>query len=275
MSYEPTEEELAPHEEAARAVQRLLALMARLRAPGGCPWDREQTLESLRPYLLEETYEVLEAIDRGDAAHHLEELGDLLLQIVFQAEIRRESGEWTLAEVARGITDKLHRRHPHVFGDAEAADASTAFENWERQKAKEKKERKSVLDGVPRAAPALMRAERLTDKAAAVGFDWPDPMGARRKIDEELAELDAAVAAEAQERIEAELGDLLFAVVNYGRKLGIHPEDALRGTLERFEDRFRHIERRLAEQGRSPKEAGLEEMDALWEEAKGGGSDAR
>ncbi len=269
MPFEPTDEELKPHAAAARAVHHLLALMARLRAPGGCPWDREQTLESLRPYLLEETYEVLEAIDRGDAVHHREELGDLLLQVVFQAEIRREAGEFSLAEVARGITEKLYRRHPHVFGGADAADAAAAFENWEAQKAKEKKERASVLDGVPRGAPALMRAARLSDKAASVGFDWPDPRGARSKIDEELAELDAAVASEDPARIEAELGDLLFAVVNYGRKVGVAAEDALRGTLQRFEARFRRIEAELKARGRSPKEASLEEMDRLWEAAKG------
>ena len=212
MRWQPTESETAPHEDAAREVVRLLALMARLRGPGGCPWDRKQTHESLRPYLLEETHEVLEAIDLGDDDDLQEELGDLLLQVVFHAELAREDGRWSMSEVAAGITDKLHFRHPHVFGGDDAPDAEAALSRWEQRKAEEKaakgKARKSVIDGVPKAAPALMRAERVTDKAASVGFDWPDRAGVRAKVDEELGELDDAIAEGDRAAIEHELGDL-------------------------------------------------------------------
>jgi MazG family protein len=272
MSWQPTESETAPHEAAAHEVMRLLALMARLRAPGGCPWDRKQTHESLRPYLLEETHEVLEAIDLGDDDDLQEELGDLLLQVVFHAELAREDGRWSMAEVAAGITDKLHFRHPHVFGGADAADAEAALSRWEQRKAEEKaakgKARKSVLEGVPKAAPALMRAERLTDKAASVGFDWPEQGGARAKVTEELDELDEAIASGDRAAIEHELGDLLFSVVNLARWLKVHPEDALRGTIERFTRRFGHVEETLAAGGQAPADVDLARLDALWDEAK-------
>jgi len=272
MRWQPTESESAPHEDAAREVVRLLALMARLRAPGGCPWDRKQTHESLRPYLLEETHEVLEAIDLGDDDDLKEELGDLLLQVVFHAELAREDGRWSMGEVAAGITDKLHFRHPHVFGGDDAPDAEAALSRWEQRKAEEKaakgKARKSVLEGVPKAAPALMRAERLTDKASSVGFDWPDRDGVRAKVEEELGELDEAIAEGDRAAIEHELGDLLFSVVNLARWLKVHPEDALRGTIERFTRRFGHVEQTLAEGGQSPGDVDLERLDALWEDAK-------
>ncbi len=272
MPWQPTESETVPHEAAAREVVRLLALMARLRAPGGCPWDRKQTHESLRPYLLEETHEVLEAIDLGDDDDLKEELGDLLLQVVFHAELAREDGRWSMSEVAAGITDKLHYRHPHVFGGDDAPDAEAALSRWEQRKAEEKaakgKARKSVIDGVPKAAPALMRAERVTDKAASVGFDWPDRAGVRAKVDEELGELDAAIAEGDRAAIEHELGDLLFTVVNLARWLKVHPEDALRGTIERFSRRFGHVEQTLEAQGQKPADVDLEGLDALWEEAK-------
>jgi len=257
---------------ASEAVDRLLATMSRLRGPGGCPWDREQTLESLRPYVLEETYEVLEALDSGDPRAHREELGDLLLQIVFQARIAEEEGRFDFADVADAINEKLLARHPHVFGDAEAKDADAVLRQWAALKRKENQARgggKSVLEGVPREMPALARAERLTEKASRVGFDWPDPAGARAKVGEELAELDEAIAGGDRRRIEDEVGDLLFAVANLARKLGVPPEEALRRALGRFLDRFHFVEDALERRGVPHGEATLEEMDRLWDEAKG------
>jgi MazG family protein len=256
---------------ASDAVERLLAVMARLRGPGGCPWDLEQTLTSLRPYVLEETYEVLEAIDSGDARAHREELGDLLLQIVFQARIAEEEGRFSFADVADAIHDKLVSRHPHVFGDSDVKDADAVLRQWAALKRKENEAKgggQSVLEGVPREMPALARAERLTEKASRIGFDWPDAAGARAKVAEELAELDEAIAGADRRRIEDEIGDLLFAVANLARKLAIPPEEALRGALGRFVDRFRHVEDTLARRGVRPGDATLEEMDRLWDEAK-------
>ncbi len=269
---------------ASDAVERLLAVMARLRGPDGCPWDREQTLSTLRPYVLEETYEVLEAIDAGDPEAHREELGDLLLQIVFQARIAEEEGRFDFAGVADAISEKLLSRHPHVFGpDATSPDArpdpaaSTVrdadgvLRQWAALKKKENEAKgrgKSVLEGVPRELPALARAERLTEKASRVGFDWPDAAGARAKVAEELAEVDEAIAGGDRARIEDELGDLLFAVANLARKLGIAPEEALRGTLAKFVARFEHVESELARRGVPHGGASLDEMDRLWEEAK-------
>src|SRR5512137_2923387 len=230
---------------ASDALERLLAVMARLRGPGGCPWDREQTLASLRPYVLEETYEVLEAIDAGDDRAHREELGDLLLQIVFQARIAEEEGRFSFADVADAIHDKLVSRHPHVFGDADAKDADAVLRQWAALKRKENEARgggRSALEGVPREMPALARAERLTEKASRVGFDWPDAAGARAKVAEEIGELDEAIASGNQAHVEDELGDVLFAVANLSRKLGIPPEEALRGTLRRFVERFHYVE---------------------------------
>lgn len=245
--------------------------MARLRGPGGCPWDREQTLATLRPYLLEETYEVLEAIDSGDVREHREELGDLLLQIVFQAQLTSEAGQFGFAEVAEAISNKLVSRHPHVFGDAQVKDAEGVLKQWAALKRDEKMARgkgQSALEGVPREMPALARADRLTEKASRIGFDWPDVGGARAKVDEELRELDAAVAEGDREAIEHELGDVLFAVANVARKLSIAPEEALRGTIARFIDRFEHVERGLVRSGTPHGQATLEQMDELWNEAK-------
>ncbi|HVP66332.1 MAG TPA: nucleoside triphosphate pyrophosphohydrolase [Anaeromyxobacteraceae bacterium] len=256
----------------AASTLRLLEIMARLRGPDGCPWDREQTLATLRPYVLEETYEVLEAIDAGDVAAHREELGDLLLQIVFQAQLAKETGAFEFADVAEAISGKLVSRHPHVFGDGEVKDAEGVLRQWAALKREEKRKKgkgESVLEGVPREMPALARAERLTEKASRVGFDWPDVSGARAKVSEELAELDEAVASGDRARMEDELGDLFFAGVNLARKLGIPPEEALRRALGRFVQRFQHIEAELARRGIRPGEATPEEMDRLWEEAKG------
>jgi len=257
---------------ASQAVDRLLEIMTRLRGPGGCPWDREQTLETLRPYVLEETYEVLEAIDSGDPRAHREELGDLLLQIVFQAHLAAEEGRFDFADVADAISDKLVSRHPHVFAGVEVKDADAVLRQWAELKRKENLAKgggQSVLEGVPREMPALARAERLTEKASRIGFDWPDASGARAKLAEELGELDEAIATGDRERIEDELGDLLFSAANLARKLGVPPEEALRRALGRFVTRFRHIEDALSRRGLRPGEATLEEMDRLWEEAKG------
>jgi MazG family protein len=256
---------------ASHAIERLLAIMARLRAPDGCPWDLEQTLESLRPYLLEEAYEVLEALDAGDAAAHREELGDLLLQIVFQARLREEDGAFAFADVADAISDKLVSRHPHVFAGGKVKDAEGVLKQWAALKREEKRKKGgglSALEGVPRELPALARADRLTEKASRVGFDWPDAAGARTKVTEELGELDEAIASGRRAEIERELGDTLFALANLARKLGVAPEEALRGTVGRFITRFTHVEQELERRGVAPGQATLREMDQLWDDAK-------
>ena len=256
---------------AQAAIERLLSIMERLRGPGGCPWDREQTLKTLRPYVLEETYEVLEAMDAGDPTEHCEELGDLLLQIVFQAQLMKEEGRFEFADVAEAISNKLVSRHPHVFGNADAKDAEAVLRQWAALKREENKAKgggASVLEGVPREMPALARADRLTEKASRIGFDWPDAAGARAKVSEEIAELDEAIARGDRDAVEQELGDVLFALVNLSRKLAVPPEEALRGAVTRFVSRFSHVERELARRGVPHGEATLAEMDALWDEAK-------
>jgi nucleoside triphosphate diphosphatase len=258
-------------ESAAVAIQKLLDIMDKLRDPGGCPWDREQTLRTLTPYLLEEAHEVIEAIESGDVDNHREELGDLLFQIVFQARIAREEGKFTFAQVCDAISDKLTRRHPHVFAEVTVSGSGEVVKNWERIKADERKAKgqaRSAIGGVPLALPALVRAERLTEKAGAVGFDWPDAKSVVGKIREELGELLEAMEGGNRARIESELGDLLFATANLGRFLKVHPEEALRGTLRRFESRFHYIENELGVRGKSPQDSNLEEMDELWEAAK-------
>ena len=256
---------------ATDALERLLSIMERLRGPDGCPWDREQTMRTLRPYVLEETYEVLEALDSGDPREHCEELGDLLLQIVVLAQLAKEEKRFDFADVAEAISSKLVSRHPHVFGDANVKDAEGVLRQWAALKREEKKSKgggASVLEGVPREMPALARADRLTEKASRIGFDWPDPGGARAKLTEELAELDAALEAGDADALEHELGDVLFAAANLSRKLGIPPEEALRGAVARFISRFGHVERELARRGIPHGEATLAEMDSLWNEAK-------
>ncbi len=256
---------MAASEHRAPDLARLERIMARLRGEGGCPWDREQTLASLQRYLVEEAYEVLDVMAGEDPAEHREELGDLLFQIVFQSQIRREQGAFVLADVVDDISDKLERRHPHVFGDESAADAGAVAARWEELK---KAEGKGTFDGIPRALPALMRAEKVGKKASRLGFDWPDVEGPLAKLDEELAELRQAIASGDATAAAAELGDLLFSVVNVARHLKADPEAALDRTTERFLARFRYIERRLAETGRRPEDTSLDALDALWNEAK-------
>ncbi len=248
---------------------RLMEIMRRLRAPGGCPWDAEQTHESLKRYLLEESYEVLEAIDNKDSKHLKEELGDLLLQPVFHAAIAEESGEFTMDDILNSICDKLVHRHPHVFGDQEIKDSAAQVENWEKIKKLEKgEERRSALSGVPPHLPALMKAQKITEKAARVGFDWEHVDQVFAKVIEELHEFEETMAEGDQERMEAELGDLLFAIVNLGRFLALNPEEALRKTITRFTLRFAHVEESLQARGVQMMDASLAEMDKLWEEAK-------
>ena len=252
----------------------LLEIMARLRGENGCPWDRDQTHESIKPYLVEEAYEVLEAIDEQDLAKLKEELGDLLLQIVFHAQMAEEAGAFSMRHVLAAINEKLIRRHPHVFGQRKAETAQEVLFNWEQIKQTERRkwnDRASVLDGVPRELPALLRAHRLQEKASRVGFDWTEAQEVFRKVEEELAELRAAMDGREADRVEAELGDLLFALVNLSRFLAVNPEEALRKTIARFIARFRYIEEELSRRGRSLRQATLEEMDALWAEAKAQG----
>jgi MazG family protein len=254
------------------AMNRLVLIMDRLLAPGGCPWDREQTLETLRPFLVEETYEVLDALARGDVPGHLEELGDLLMQIVFHAALRREQGAFDFDAVANAISDKLVRRHPHVFGEAAGVTTSAqVLAQWEEIKRAEKAAAGAapgrILDGV-KPAPALARAQKIGTKAARVGFDWPSWEGSFEKIQEEVAEVGAAARARDPGAIHHEVGDLLFAVVNLARKLGVDAENALVDATARFQRRFEFVEDRLIERGKTPRSSTLEEMDALWNDAK-------
>ncbi|ACH40332.1 nucleoside triphosphate pyrophosphohydrolase MazG [Citrifermentans bemidjiense Bem] len=248
---------------------RLMEIMRKLRAPGGCPWDAEQSHESLKRYLLEEAYEVIEAIDAKNSALLKEELGDLLLQPVFHAAIAEENGDFTMDEVLDAINEKLVRRHPHVFGDLVIESSEAQVQNWEKIKSQEKGvERKSALSGIPPHLPALMQAHKITEKAARVGFDWEHTDQVFAKVLEELHEFEEAMVAGDQKEMEAELGDLLFAIVNLGRFLSIDPEDALRKTIQRFTKRFSHVEETLHARGKTLPNSTLEEMDQLWEEAK-------
>jgi MazG family protein len=254
------------------SITRLLQIMARLRDPQrGCPWDLEQTFRTIAPYTIEESYELADAIERDDLAALRGELGDLLFQVVFHAQMASEQGAFGFDDVVAAICDKLERRHPHVFGDARIDSAAAQTVAWEEQKRQERERAgASVLDDVPLALPALTRANKLGKRAALVGFEWPDVSGALDKLDEELGELRAEVAAGTDEaHITNELGDVLFCIVNVCRYLKIDPETALRGANAKFERRFGHVERRLREQGRSPAAATLEEMDKLWDEGKG------
>ncbi|MFP5295692.1 MAG: nucleoside triphosphate pyrophosphohydrolase [Alphaproteobacteria bacterium] len=253
-------------------VDRLNAIMARLRDPErGCPWDVEQTFETIAPYTLEEAYEVADAIERGDWDELKSELGDLLFQVVFHARMAEEQGLFAFDDVANAIADKLERRHPHVFGDEAArADGAAQKARWEDIKADERKAKAQhgVLDDVPVGLPALARAAKLTKRAARVGFDWPSTDEVFDKFVEEVAELRAEIAAGDVEKTREEIGDLLFVMANLARKLGVEPEDALRGTNAKFVRRFAFIEAELAKTGRTPEQSDLAEMDGLWDAAK-------
>jgi nucleoside triphosphate diphosphatase len=258
----------------SRDIARLIEIMAALRTPGsGCPWDLEQDFRSIAPYTIEEAYEVADAIARDDLAHLKDELGDLLLQVVYHARMAQEQGAFDFADVVEGITAKMIRRHPHVFADAEGQTAEHVKGLWERIKAEEKAERGEAapggaLAGVPVALPALTRALKLQEKAGRVGFDWNDPRAVLAKIREEADEIEAELDAADKAKTAAEVGDLLFAVVNLARHLGADPEGILRDTNRKFERRFASIERALAARGKSPKDATLAEMDELWDAAK-------
>jgi tetrapyrrole methylase family protein/MazG family protein len=248
----------------------LVRVMARLRSPDGCPWDREQTHRSLRPYLLEETYEALEAVDDENWDRLCDELGDVLLQVVFHAQLASERGDFDIEDVAGKIVWKLKRRHPHVFADSVADTPDEVIDRWEKLKREEDgyQERESAVDGVPAALPALQRAHKLQKRASRAGFDWDEIAGPRAKIDEELAEVDEAVAEDNPgERVEDEIGDLLFAVVNLARFLDVEPEGALRRANERFSRRYRAVEQQAGGSERLH-EMDLEQMDELWEKAK-------
>jgi len=263
----------------SKSFDELVSIMARLRAPGGCPWDREQTYASLSQYLLEEAYETFDAIHEadatGDTANLREELGDLLLQVVFHSTIGAEKGDFTIDEVAAGVAQKLVLRHPHVFGDVKLEGAKDVLDNWDTLKAneraasgKEVKAHDSILDEVPVHFPALLEALKVTKKAAKVGFDWKDKDQIFSKLDEEIAELKAAIEEDDTSHIDEEIGDLLFVIVNLARRLDVEPETALKKTNRKFRKRFRFIEDALAETGTSLEDASLEKMDGLWNGAK-------
>jgi tetrapyrrole methylase family protein / MazG family protein len=252
-----------------------VSIIDRLRSDGGCPWDREQTHMTLRQATLEEAYEVVHAIETGDPGNLKEELGDILLHVVFHSDIAKRAGEFTIDDVIASVADKMVRRHPHVFGTVEAATSEAVLKNWEELKRQERTARgddhASILDAVHRHTPAVMEASALSEKAAKVGFDWAKPEDVRGKIEEELNEIAAAMLepeAGRQARLEDEIGDLMFAVINLGRKLGVDAETALRGTNRKFRSRFAQVEAGLFSQGKTPKDATLDEMEALWQAAK-------
>jgi tetrapyrrole methylase family protein / MazG family protein len=259
--------------DAAARFDELVALIARLRAPGGCPWDREQTHQSVKPMTIEEAYEVAEAIDEGDDHALAAELGDLALQVVFHAQIAADENRFTVADVLKHVIEKMVRRHPHVFGDETAATPEQVLRNWEKVKEAEATARqgaapKSMLDGVSAGLPAILEAFQMTTKVARVGFDWPDAASVMAKLDEEVAELKAALGQDDRAAAQQEIGDVLFAAVNVARVLGLDPESALKAANRKFRRRFRHVEDRLREDGRGPADSTLAEMDALWDEAK-------
>jgi tetrapyrrole methylase family protein/MazG family protein/ATP diphosphatase len=260
-------------EQRGQTYVRMVELMQRLLAPDGCPWDREQSYQSLRRYVIEEAAEVVDAIDRDARDELCEELGDLLLQVVFLGELARQEGAFGPDDVVAAIVNKLVRRHPHVFGDTQVSDSDEVLRNWEQIKLAEKREKgraTALLGSVPRALPALVRAERVGDKVAKVGFDWPDASGPRAKLDEELAELDRAAANGDAAAIEDELGDALFALVNLARHLGTDPEAALRGTIDKFTRRFGHVEERVTREhgGFGNADVPLDTLERYWQQAK-------
>jgi tetrapyrrole methylase family protein/MazG family protein len=260
---------------AGEAFAALVEVMHRLRAPGGCPWDGEQTHDSLKPYLIEEAYEVLEALDAGDDEEFCSELGDLLLQVLFHAEIAQETNRFSIADVTRAITEKMIRRHPHVFSDTKVSTSAEVLDNWSKIKAEERRhknaEDRSALAGVPRAMPGLLRAQRLGEKAGSVGFDWDSVDGVVAKMREELEELEEALRRGDLDAAATELGDLLFAGTSLARHIDRSAEDALTGAIERFVRRFRFIEEELSRHGRDIRQVPMNELEALWQAAKRGG----
>ena len=267
----PASSERPPRQiKASGSIDRLLEIMAALRSEeDGCPWDREQTLDSLKQYLIEESYEVLDAIDSGDPAKHKEELGDLLLQVVFQSRIRKEQGQFEFADVARALCEKLIRRHPHVFGDVNVSGSQEVLRNWQAIKATEKGDAAhSVISAIPRHLPSLQKAHQVQSRAARVGFDWPAVSEVLAKVKEEIGEVEAAIARGTPAERRGEIGDLLFSVVNLARFLDINAEDALSATVDKFTRRFQEIERRVRAQGRSLTDCTLAEMDQIWQDIK-------
>jgi len=276
--------------EKSQILADLIQTVHRLRAPGGCPWDRAQTHQTLRQYLIEETYEVVDVLDQIHSTADLkneriqgafkEELGDLLMQVLIHSEMTAEEKAFDVYDVAQGLNDKLIRRHPHVFGDTKANSEESAFQNWEKEKAKEKasKPGASILDGTPKGLPSLQRVGRVIEKVSKVGFQWKDLQGPLEKLDEELGEFKTEMRAlekssesdknSVRTRLQNELGDLIFSLCNVAYLMKLNPEDALRGTINRFESRFRHVEKRLKEAGKTPEKSNLEEMDEFWNEAK-------
>jgi MazG family protein len=257
---------------AGREFQRLVDVMRRLRGPGGCPWDREQTIQTLRPFVLEETYEVLDAIDRADHDALRAEIGDLLFEGVFLAQLESDDGRFTVSDSLREVAAKLVRRHPHVFGSTKGiTTAGKVLEQWEQIKSREQThagQERSVLRGMPKALPSLLGAHEIGTRVAAVGFEWAKASDVVAKIEEEVAELKQAVEGEGATRIEEEMGDLVFAIANLARKLGVDPESALRKANQKFSARFQELERRLEAAGRSVHDASLEEMEEIWARVK-------
>lgn len=264
----PDEPKLQAKVPAGASFERLVEIMARLRSPGGCPWDREQTFDTIKPYLLEETYEVMDSIDARDWNGLADELGDLLLQVVFFSQMAKEAGHFDVSDAVEAINSKLIRRHPHVFGEGDAKTADEVVRKWDEIKATEKPRPKGLLAGVPRSLPALMEARQIAGRAAGAGFDWNNVEEVLEKLREELDELDRARKGDSHEAVQDEIGDLLFVIVNIARFLKVDPEQALRGTNSKFRRRFAHVEEGLEAQGKSLKETTIEEMESLWQEAK-------
>ena len=269
MNNEEVRKEAADRRE---GIERLYGIIARLRAPDGCPWDRVQTAETLKPCLIEECYELLDVMAGDDRAGQIEELGDVLLQVLFQAHLHESKGDFTLVDVLNGISDKLVRRHPHVFGDVVAKDVSQVLTNWEQIKKGEKKGKdgapRSALAGVPPSLPSLLRAQRVQTKSARVGFAWPDIEGAKAKVAEEMGEVAEAKEAGDKEAVSREMGDLLFSLVNCCRYLEVDAETSLREAVDRFSDRFRAVEKEARAEGRDMRDCSPEELQAFWEKVK-------
>lgn len=254
------------------AFDKLVEIIETLRAPGGCPWDRKQTHSSLKPYVIEEAYEVVDAIEQESGAKLADELGDLILQVVLHAQIGKEEGSFDIETVLNCINEKMVRRHPHVFSDATVSGTEEVLQNWEEIKKQENKDQPkdaSVMDQVPLSLPALYRASKMQKKAARLGFDWPDSQGPWQKIREEIEEFDQELkSGQDRKRMEEEFGDILFSLVNLSRKLDMDAEDALQMATKKFETRFRHVEKRATEDGKSMRDYSLEELDVFWDEAK-------